>query len=77
MSFGDELFLSIDYIGNDNQSQPIQNNNKCVSKMHIDKCGEGGSVKTMCNALAPFQGIISVADCMPLSSLLQSSSIDY
>jgi len=31
--------------------------NKCVSKMHIDK--RGGAVETMCNTPAPFSTTIS------------------
>ena len=40
------------------------NNNKGVSKTHIDK--RRGAVKIMCNTPS---GNISVADCVPLSSL--------
>jgi len=38
--------------------------------------GRGGAVKTMCNTPPLFKGSISVADCMPLSSLLETIKIN-
>ena len=51
--------------------------NKCISKMYMcHTVGEGVAIKTMCNTRPLFKGNISIADCMPLSSLLKNIKIN-